>query len=131
MSLWEQALQLYILSCILNIDWHLSVFWKKQMNAIYEKLKEEYLYAWDKEETENCLAIYDSESSFVPKKLMLIFGALLLKKETHLGFQQAVDYQCVCSVIYSCSFWMSLELHNHALRMQIEYLYVLFHLPPL
>lgn len=35
----------------------------------------------------------------VSKRLILTFGALLLKKETPMCFQQAADSQCILSVI--------------------------------
>lgn len=102
------------------------------MNAIHEKLKEEYLYAWDKAEAENCLAVYDSVSSSCSKKAYADFLVHSSSRKKHIwaSNKQLTVKQCVCSFIYFCSFFMSLELLNHPLRIQTGYSLILFHLPP-
>lgn len=54
------------------------------MNAIHEKLKEEYLYAWDKAEAENCLAVYDSVSSSCSKKAYADFLVHSSSRKKHI-----------------------------------------------
>lgn len=106
---------------------------KEYMSVMNEKVKAEYLYAWNKAGAENCLVIHDSMSSSCSKKVYSDFLVRCSSRRKHIwvSSEQLTIKQCVCTVIYSCSFFMGLGLPNHLLRIQIEYLHFLFHLPPL
>lgn len=85
-----------------------------------------------KQEAENCIIIHDSISSSCSRKVYSAFLVHCVWRRKHIwaSCEQLTIKQCVCSIIYSSSFFMSLELPNHLLRIQIEYLHFLFHYAP-